>query len=163
MRSRPVASVSTRQNVPVRCDASMSGTLVAVTYSAEPSNAQFVACSPRRISSSTWPSGETTVTPPETVVATKSRPSAAKAMPSGTWSSESWQNVTGSPSSRRQMRCAIDSVQYSRCRASKAIPFGYTSGRSSSISPAPDASTAKSRPGERTSNRKSCSDPDSVK
>ena len=85
---------------------------------------QFVACSPRLISSSTSPSGEITVTPPEIVVHTNSRPSAAIAMPSGTWPSESWQNVTGTPSSSRRMRCAADSVQYSRCSASKAIPFG---------------------------------------
>ncbi len=103
----------------------MSGTLVAVTYSAGPSKMQFVACSPRWISASTAPSGEITVTPPETVVATNSRPSAANAMPSGTCPSESWQNVSGSPRSpSRQTRCTMDSVQYSRPLVSKAIPLG---------------------------------------
>jgi hypothetical protein len=73
---------------------------------------QFVACSSRWISVSTAPPGEITVTPPEIVVATNSRPSAAKAMPSGTCPSDSWQNVSGSPrSSSRRTRCAIDSVQ----------------------------------------------------
>jgi hypothetical protein len=62
----------------------MSASRVAVTYRSEPSKAQLVACSPRRISSSTVPSGEMTVTPSEMVVATNRRPSAAKAMPSGT-------------------------------------------------------------------------------
>jgi hypothetical protein len=62
----------------------MSASRVAVTYRSEPSNAQLVACSPRWISPSTAPSGEMTVTPWETVVATNRRPSAAKAMPSGT-------------------------------------------------------------------------------
>ena len=102
----------------------MSGTLVAVTYRAEPSKMQFVACSPRLISSSTAPSGEITVTPSEIVVHTNRRPSAANAMPSGTWVSGSWQNVTASPSSSRHTRCAADSVQYRRCCASNAIPFG---------------------------------------
>src|SRR5438046_3107328 len=50
---------------------------------------QLVACWPRLISSSTSPSGETTVTPPEMVVQTNARPSAADAIPSGTWPSES--------------------------------------------------------------------------
>jgi len=103
------------------------------------------------------------VTPPEIVVQTKNRPSAAMAMPSGTWLSDSWQNVTGSPLSIRMIRCAADSVQYSRCWASNAIPFGYTFGSSASISPLPCGSIANSRPGARTSNRKSCSTPDSVK
>ena len=80
----PVASVSTRQKVPVRSEASISAERVAVTYSAPPSKAQLVACSPRLISVSTSPSGEITVTPWEMVVATNSPPSAAKAMPSGT-------------------------------------------------------------------------------
>src|SRR5882762_7042753 len=54
---------------------------------------QFVAHSSRKISSSTWPSGESTVRPPEIVVHTKARPSAAKAMPSGTWPSLSCANA----------------------------------------------------------------------
>ena len=72
---------------------------------------QFVAHSSRKISSSTSPSGESTVRPPEIVVHTNARPSAAKAMPSGTWSSLSWANVVASPFSSRQTRWAIDSVQ----------------------------------------------------
>jgi hypothetical protein len=58
------------------------------------------------------------------VVATNRRPSAANAMPSGTWLSGSWQNVTGFPPESRRTRCRIDSVPYSRGRASKAMPFG---------------------------------------
>src|SRR6476619_616485 len=71
----------------------MSETAVAVTYSVEPSKMQLVACCPSVISSSTSPSGESTVRPPEIVVHTNSRPSAANAMPSGTWPSLSWQTV----------------------------------------------------------------------
>ena len=65
---------------------------------------QLVACWPRLISSSTSPSGETTVTPPEMVVQTNARPSAANAIPSGTWPSESWHQVVASPFSSRQTR-----------------------------------------------------------
>ena len=112
MRSRPPgASVSTRQNVPVRADASISAPWWRSRTAPNRPKMQFVACSPSRISSRTSPSAEITVTPWETVVATNSRPSAANAMPSGTCSSESWQNVTGSPFSIRRTRCAIDSVQ----------------------------------------------------
>ena len=72
---------------------------------------QFVALLPIVISSSTSPSGESTVSPPDVVVQTKSRPSAAIAKPSGTCVSGSWQKTVGTPSSRRQTRCTIDSVQ----------------------------------------------------
>ena len=72
---------------------------------------QFVACSPSEISSSTSPSAESTVTPPEIVVQTNARPSAANAIPSGTWPSESWQKVVAWPSSSRHTRWAADSVQ----------------------------------------------------
>src|SRR6478609_4331314 len=58
----------------------MSETAVAVTYSVEPSKMQLVACWPSVISSSTSPSGESTVRPPEIVVHTNSRPSAANGM-----------------------------------------------------------------------------------
>src|SRR5689334_21840871 len=124
----------------------MSETAVAVTYSVEPSKMQLVACCPSVISSSTSPSGESTVRPPEIVVHTNSRPSAANAMPSGTWLSLSWQKVVTSPSSQRRTACAIDSVQYIRPRPSKAMPFGYTFGRSASISPPPSASSTNSLP-----------------
>ena len=118
----------------------MSATLVAVTYSVEPAKMQLVACSPRWISSSTSPSAESTVTPSEMVVHTNARPSAANAIPSGTCPSLSCAHTVALPSSSRQMRWAADSVQYMRSCSSKAIPFGYTSGRSISISPPPVAS-----------------------
>ena len=89
----------------------MSGTLVAVTHRVGPSKMQLVACSPRWISCSISPSGVRIVRPSAVVLHTNSRPSAANAMPSGTWLSGSWQNVAGAPSSQRRTRCARDSVQ----------------------------------------------------
>ena len=68
------------------------------------------------------------------------------------------------PSSSRHTRWAADSVQYMRFCESKAIPFGYTSGRSIRNSPVPPEPSAKRRPGARLSGakRSSCSVPESV-
>ena len=122
---RPSRRSRRARSVPVRWSAWISPTLVAVTYSVGPSKMQLVACSSSEISSSTSPSGDSTVTPPEIVVHDE-QPAVRGERHAVRHVAVAQLAERGRPGRRRAGTRGAPSTPSSTCRpwASNAIPLG---------------------------------------